>query len=104
MKGLLVKRIKKSNLNEGPEMFLFRSKTNDNFIKMQCKSIQTIGGHFLQRLGHIKLYSHSGAMLNYSIITGGLSSQMRPPLTYSSTQVTQHMKSLFEKNGYTLDA
>lgn len=46
----------------------------------QCTSSQTIGGHLLKGLGHIKLYSFSGAMLNYSIITGSPSSQVSVPV------------------------
>ena len=77
------------------------SKTNGNFINLQRISTRTVGGRLLHGVGYIKLYSCSGPMLNYSIITGGPSLQMRRSLTYSSTQVMQHMKSLFGKNGYT---
>ena len=61
-------------------MFLFMSKIhrNGNFINLQCTSIRI--KHLLQGVGHIKLYSCSRAMLNYSIITGGPSSQMSIPV------------------------
>ena len=42
------------------EMVHFMSKTNGNFIKSQCISTRTVGGHLLRGVGNIKLYSWSG--------------------------------------------
>ena len=55
MQGLWEKRFEKSKLKEGPEMFLFLSKTNGYFINVQSPSIRI--KHLLQGVVQIKLFS-----------------------------------------------